>query len=161
MGTGGAILSACAGAVTDPVLAMNGDVWFDMDAAALVDAARHTGAAMAAIAVPDSNRFGVLDVGDNGIVRAFHEKRGGPQPRPGLINAGLYAFTRGALERFSVRACSFEHDIAPALAASGTLSAVRATGDFIDIGTPENYARAESVVGATQHNPPAMMAGEI
>ena len=149
MGTGGAILAARAHAAPgNPFLVLNGDVYFNLDAGALVQAALRHGAALSAIAVPDSRRFGRLDI-VAGRVRAFVEKMPAPEPTPGLVNAGLYAFCHESLAGFPCRPCAFEHEIAPVLAAMGVLGAVTASGPFLDIGTPEAYARAETLIENT------------
>lgn len=140
LGTGGAILAAFHKlTLSDPFLVMNGDVLFRMDADAVCEAATQNGAALAAIHVTDAGRFGALDI-KNGQVRAFREKE--TPSGFGLINAGLYAFTHDAVRAIPNAPCSFERDIAPALAKNGRLAAVVAHGPFIDIGTPESYAAA-------------------
>jgi NDP-sugar pyrophosphorylase family protein len=111
--------------------------------AALRDAARDQGAALAAIHIPDSSRFATVHTMGN-QVSGFQEKTG--MMVPGLINAGLYAFTHNALAGFARGPSSFERDIAPALVARNQLDAVRMKGPFLDIGTPENYATADNVV---------------
>lgn len=148
IGTGGAILSMVGQAAPgDPFLVLNGDVCFALDAGALARAARERGAAMAAVAVPDSRAFGTLEI-DGGRVAAYREKQPATMPRPGVINAGLYAFTHAVLKDFPPGPCSFEHDIAPVLVARGQLGAVVAPGPFLDIGTPESYAAAPAMLEA-------------
>lgn len=143
LGTGGAILAALAVAgLSDPFVVVNGDVFFAMDIPRLCRAAKTTGAAIAAIEVPDASRFGALEV-DSQIVRAFHEKG---VVGPGLVNAGLYAFTHQTLKNVAPGAQSFETQIAPALAAKNKLAAVTMAGPFIDIGTPESFAQAKEIV---------------
>lgn len=140
MGTGGAILHAMEKRpLSDPFLAINGDVLFRMDTPGLLDMAARDGAALAAVTVPDSGRFGTVQV-RNGRVTGFAEKTG--LAIPDLINTGLYAFTHRALDGFSAPA-SFEYDIAPALSQRGQLGAVCIESPFIDIGTPESYAVAD------------------
>lgn len=148
MGTGGAILSALAmEGLSNPFLVMNGDVLFAMDGSAVARAAIEKGAALAVIEVPDAGRFGAVTV-KQGTVDRFSEKNA--DAGAALISAGLYAFTHESLAGFDYGPCSFEHDIAPVLAARGTLAAVEAFGPFIDIGTPESLQNADSFVRAMQ-----------
>jgi D-glycero-alpha-D-manno-heptose 1-phosphate guanylyltransferase len=142
LGTGGAILHAMEKRpLSDPFLAINGDVLFRMDTPGLLDMAAFRGAALAAVTVPDAGRFGTVQVQD-GMINGFAEKTG--LASPGLINTGLYAFSHKVLSSFSGPA-SFEYDIAPVLCRRGQLGAVCIESPFIDIGTPESYAMADHV----------------
>jgi NDP-sugar pyrophosphorylase family protein len=146
LGTGGAILSAYARIpLSDPFIVMNGDVLFRMDCQSLIASAALYGAALTAIRVSDAGRFGAVQLAQ-GRVKSFQEKT--EKRESGLISAGLYAFTHGVIRSFPTMACSFEHDMAPLLAAEGKLGAVLAAGPFIDIGTPESLAAADAFVNA-------------
>ena len=66
-----------------------------------------------------------------------------PEPgRPGDINGGLYVLDRRVLEHIQPQ-CSLEQDVLPALARAGRLRGTLAAGWFIDIGIPEDLARAQ------------------
>lgn len=145
LGTGGAIRQAMRYAGGGEVLVLNGDTYLELDYSALLAAHRQAKAAitMTACHVGDVDRFGALDLkGDR--VAGFAEKgRAGA----GFINGGVYLLTQtlfdGAVlpERFS-----FESDfLLPQLARLHPL-AFPVTGAFIDIGVPEDYARAEQVM---------------
>jgi D-glycero-alpha-D-manno-heptose-7-phosphate kinase len=147
-GTGGALaraLSRVPGPPDEPVLVLNGDTYVEFDVAALAEKHAATGArlVLAAAQVPDTTRYGRLELGDNGAVRSFGDKRSGP----GVIHAGVYwgrrrDFAAVLAER---EASSFEHDVLPPLAGSG-LYAVIGAGTFVDIGVPEDLRRAEALV---------------
>lgn len=146
--TGGTILRAAdLENLSDPFLAANGDVLFRMDGAQLAIAAHQKGAAMSVVRISDSARFGSLDLHE-GMVRGFREKSGLHEPN--WINAGLYAFTKASLRKFPRQKCSFEYEMAPVFAKRGHLAALLNPGPFIDIGTPEDYARADDFIVA--HN---------
>jgi D-glycero-alpha-D-manno-heptose 1-phosphate guanylyltransferase len=89
--------------------------------------------------VPDVARYGALDI-DGAIVRGLREKgRAGP----GWINAGAYVMSPALRARFADRqAFSFESDLLVPEMESIRPRAFRAAGLFIDIGVPEDYARA-------------------
>ncbi len=135
-GTGGALRQAVA-ALDDRFLLLNGDSWLDFDFSRLLADARGE-TCMVLRQVADTGRFGVVEC-EGGRVTAFHER---PRtPRPGLINAGILLFSRAVAEDIPAVA-SLERDVLPGLAARGALRCTFADGYFIDIGVPEDLARA-------------------
>jgi D-glycero-D-manno-heptose 1,7-bisphosphate phosphatase len=71
------------------------------------------------------------------------------------VNGGLYAFGPGLWRCMprppdgrTAAPFSLERDLLPELAAAGRLVALRAEGEFFDIGTPEDWERAERRFGA-------------
>lgn len=145
LGTGGAIRLAMKYASSSEVLVLNGDTFLGVDYKALLAAHRQAKAAltMTTCHVADVGRFGALDLyGDR--VTGFAEKgRAGA----GFINGGVYMLEQTLLdgadlpERFS-----FESDfLLPQLKRLQPL-AFCVDGVFIDIGVPEDYARAEVVM---------------
>ena len=78
----------------------------------------------------------------DGILTAFHEKR---PCEEGLINAGVYLLRRGVLddmpEKFSLESDYFERVVG-----DGALCAVECPGGFIDIGVPEDYELAQTML---------------
>lgn len=87
----------------------------------------------------DASRYGVVDRhGDR--VAGFRER---PQPgTPGTINGGVYLFDRRIVD-FAEPVCSLERDVLPVVAQAGLLRGTVAPGYFIDIGVPDDYARAQ------------------
>jgi len=90
--------------------------------------------------VPDAARYGMIEVhGD--IAQRFIEK--GPSG-PGWINAGTYILRPGIRGFFpSAKAFSFERDVLARDMVTIQPLVFRSYGRFIDIGTPDDYARAE------------------
>jgi len=131
--------------IDDTFVVANGDVMTDLDVAALVAAHRSFGAqaTLHLIGVDDPSAFGVVDLGDDGRVRAFVEK-----PQPGtepsnLINAGTYVFERSVLERIPPGSkVSVERDTFPQLVADGGLFGVATNDYWIDAGVPPLYRAA-------------------
>jgi NDP-sugar pyrophosphorylase family protein len=72
----------------------------------------------------------------------FREKMG--IPVPGRINAGVYLFNRAILQHLPDGPASLEQDVFPRLLEQGVY-ALEQHGIFIDIGTPEDYARAQDL----------------
>lgn len=142
LGTGGAIRLAATRLQGDAAHVLNGDTWLEYDPLALEDAARTAGASMAiALArVDDVARYGSVGV-DQGRVSGFREKG---ETGPGWINAGCYFLGADALAAMPHRdAFSFEQDVLQPRVQSGAVAAFTATTGFIDIGVPEDYARAQ------------------
>jgi D-glycero-alpha-D-manno-heptose 1-phosphate guanylyltransferase len=144
LGTGGATRLALGRATVPDVFLVNGDTFVDVDFAAMHAAHRRSAAALtvAVHEVPDAARYGALDLDENRIRGFFEKGRGGP----GWVNAGVYLLSRGLLDFESLPAAfSFESDyLVPNVGALHPL-AFRSSGLFIDIGVPEDYARAQSM----------------
>lgn len=144
LGTGGALWKALALCRAPRVLALNGDTWLGADLAALAAAAEGADGAIAARPVADRARYGALLLGEGGRLLGMEEK--GPAG-PGLINAGLYLLPRDLpARRPTAGAFSFEAEV---LARPGGLdlrAVPVAAADFLDIGTPEDFARAQGLI---------------
>ena len=142
LGTGGAIRLAATRLQGDAAHVLNGDTWLEYDPVALEDTARAAGASMtiALARVDDVARYGAVDI-DNGRVTGFREKG---ESGPGWINAGCYFLGADALAALPARdAFSFEQDVLQPRVQARAVAAFTATAGFIDIGVPEDYARAQ------------------
>ena len=155
LGTGGALAFATKEAeIQGPFVAMNGDTFFGGSVAELVEAHHTTPAAKATLAlakVDSADRYGRVlfeEAENNAPVRVtgFAEKEAeeATAAGPAWINAGVYVLAPDALadgprdERVSL-----ERVVFPRLAKRGELWALRyPAAPFLDIGTPEDYARA-------------------
>jgi D-glycero-alpha-D-manno-heptose 1-phosphate guanylyltransferase len=148
LGTGGALAFAAREAgIGGPFLALNGDTFFSGSLSRLAEARRQHAApaAVALVRVPDAARYGAVRFdAATGAVAAFEEKG---NTGPGWINAGAYAVAPEALSGFEPGTkCSFERDVLPALVGRGLLAVPYEGAAFLDIGTPEDYARAADVL---------------
>lgn len=155
LGTGGALRLALPLLQADSVLVLNGDSYVDVDLAGFVARARHRGgAALLAVAVADTMRYGRLEfaaapdagaAGDASLVVGLREKG---VPGPGAINAGIYWLPRLVLAGLPAdEPLSFETDVLPQLVATG-LPAERHEAPFLDIGVPADYAAAADFFAA-------------
>lgn len=148
LGTGGAIRLAATLLHGDGVHLANGDTFLRYDPAALEQAVRALGATLgiALAKVDDVSRYGAVEV-DHGRVAAFREKGGSG---PGLINAGSYFITAAGLAALpdDEASYSFESRVLLPSASHGQIAAFDDTRDFIDIGVPEDYARAQHLLGS-------------
>ena len=129
---------------------MNGDSFLEVDFGRLLRVHQEHGglATIAVRRVPDAARYGAVHIGaDNRVVR-FSEKMGIPEA--GVINGGVYIFNREVLQRISEGPCSLEKDVLPNLLSHGVF-ALEQNGMFIDIGTPEDYLRAQALYESLSH----------
>lgn len=144
LGTGGAIKRAEGLITSDPCLVLNGDSLVRADLARLLaaHAERQARITMALVEVPDKARFGSVLQADGGAIAAFREK--GDQGS-GLINAGIYVIDRAVLDAIPVGYnVSVERDVFPSFVGKGLYGLV-VDAPFIDIGTPEAYAAAQTI----------------
>jgi D-glycero-alpha-D-manno-heptose 1-phosphate guanylyltransferase len=144
LGTGGAIVGAMTRVIGDWALVVNGDTFLDLELDAL--AAMWPGdrsPVIVARSVAEAERFGRLEAVDGRILRFITDKIKGP----GLVNAGSYLLPKviPSSENFP-GAFSFEIDYL-AHRPSRSLRVFVTNGMFIDIGVPEDYARAQSALG--------------
>lgn len=147
LGTGGAVSYVANQAVlSDPFIVANGDslVLADVSAALAAIAQPGVDGVVLGVEVEDTSRYGSLAVDEAGRLLGFREKR----PGRGLINAGVYFFRRGTVERFpKQQPLSMETDVFPSLLAGGAdLRVVGVQAPFLDIGTPESVRQAEEFV---------------
>jgi len=146
LGTAGALTNALSVLHSDPILVMNGDTLIEASLSAFV--AEHRRAlgrvSMVCVRVPNTARYGRVEIDDGGRVLSFREKD--PSlATAGWINAGVYLFGRAVLDTLqNLRCGSLERDVLAALS-PGSIHAFRSESRFIDIGTPEDLNAAEGL----------------
>lgn len=148
LGTAGGLAHARGLLTSDPVLVMNGDTLAEVDLAAFLDAYRASGAGMALVsaAVDEPDRYGRIDIDDEGRVMEFREKSAAGSP-PYWISAGIYLLDRRTLDDIAdLGRGSLERDVFERRPA-GSIFAFRIAGRFLDIGTPETLALVRGGVG--------------
>ena len=154
-GTGGALRHAAA-SLDASFLLCNGDSLLDANLARMLAEAAADGpdvtGRIVLRALPDASRYGVVMM-DGDRVTDFAERP--PPGSPGLINAGIYRLDRRVAESVEP-VCSLERDVLPALARAGWLRGTVLDGYFIDIGVPDDFARAQTEVPARLGNRPAL-----
>jgi D-glycero-alpha-D-manno-heptose 1-phosphate guanylyltransferase len=142
LGTGGAIRLAARSCTDEHVFVLNGDTFVEVDFAAMRAQHRQAAAVLTvcAVEIDDAFRYGRMRV-ENGRVSGFAEKGAAG---PGLINAGVYLMRRDLLETLALpEVFSLEHDVLSARLGELRPAAFVTHGRFIDIGVPEDYARAQ------------------
>jgi histidinol-phosphate phosphatase family protein len=154
LGTGGAIKLA-ARHFEHPFFALNGDTLFDCPLQRLVFALHSTNAQVALFlrAVDDAGRYGAVSLdahtGDGpdawGVIRSFGEKS---VTGPGLINGGVYLLTPEFMRHIPQGVSSLENDVFPKVMAQRHLVGMPGAGFFLDMGLPESYEAAQTLLPA-------------
>lgn len=141
LGTGGAIRLAMESFSLDQALVVNGDTLFDCDLHAMVGGfeASPWATRMALRHVDDCARYGRVQLANGSRVIGFGEKG---HAGPGLINAGIYVQRRAPLASYGVAPFSFETDYLAKLDPAWPIQGQVKEGYFIDMGIPEDLARA-------------------
>ena len=123
-------------------LVMNGDSFMEIDFRQLIDFHRKKRgiATIALVRIKNEGRYGTVQIGSSDRVKGFIEKTN--TDSTGLINAGIYVFSRDIFQHIPEGQVSLEKDVFPNLLDYG-IYGLEQHGMFIDIGIPEDYARAQ------------------
>ncbi|MDE3247695.1 MAG: nucleotidyltransferase family protein [Bacteroidota bacterium] len=146
LGTGGAIQLAAAAAKDETNCILNGDTLFEADIAAL-SSFHHQNGALCTIGLKPMkafDRYGAVETDDHGQVTRFREKQFYER---GWINGGVYLLnTKAFLAAGMPEKFSFEKDFLETHCNKGVLYGLPQDGYFIDIGIPEDFARAQTEI---------------
>jgi len=146
LGTGGATRLAAEACTQDHVYVFNGDTYLDLEVELLEQQWQvKLHPIVVGREVTDTTRYGRLVVDGDRII-SFAEKgiKG-----PGLINAGCYVLATDALARFPLnQPFSIETEYLVPEVARATVDVFVTEGMFIDIGIPEDYAHAQTLLAA-------------
>ncbi|MCS6805664.1 MAG: nucleotidyltransferase family protein [Blastocatellia bacterium] len=145
LGTAGAIKQAESYVRSNPLCVLNGDSLVQADLSTLVQFHRAKQARMTLclVEVPSRARFGSVTLAADGTIISFGEKR---HQQAGLINAGLYVMDQAVLQMIPPGSpLSLERDVLPRMIGQRLYGLV-AADPFIDIGTPETYTLAQSLL---------------
>lgn len=145
LGTGGGIRLAMEKCKEKEIFVLNGDSFFDLDLNAFYHFHNnhHADVTLAVRSIENTARYGTIELNGDHCIRSFKEKDG--QPKPGFISAGIYVLDHDlyiqhtpAHKNFSIEKNFFEPHVE-----KFNLYGYVAKGYFIDIGIPEDYARAQ------------------
>lgn len=143
LGTGGALRFA-SDFLAERFYFLNGDSLFDVNLLDLAALASDGLGALALRAVRDGARYGQVMV-DGDAVTAFRDRP--LAPGPSIINGGVAVLRREVLSWIAPDGpVSIERDVYPGLAAAGRLRGRVYDRPFLDIGIPEDFARAQSEI---------------
>ena len=145
LGTGGGILFAMSKCVTDNVLVINGDTMFKVDLAEFEQFHAEKNALLSIVLreVEDVSRYGSVTIGNDNLIVLFAEKQ--VTFGRGYINGGVYLINRELFRKYpQPQKFSFEKDLMTRFYRQELFYAMPSDGYFIDIGIPEDYARAQT-----------------
>lgn len=143
LGTGGGIRLALSKTASDEVLVLNGDTFFDVDITELSAAGKSVNTPAITLALKmmsHFDRYGTVALSADNAIISFNEKT---FCESGLINGGVYLINKNELDMSHLpNKFSFEKEVLEKEASRHTLYGVRQDGYFIDIGIPDDYAKA-------------------
>lgn len=153
-GTAGA-LALAANRLDPRFFLVNGDSLFDFNWLALLPPDGGDDGCLVRMALAGGivgDRYGRVAV-EGTRVREFVPS--GPLDRP--INAGVYLMRREIVQHVASVPCSLERDVLPSLARQGLVQGIVLEAPFLDIGTPEDFRRAQHIVPLVLKRPAAFL----
>ncbi len=144
LGTGGGIAYALSFCTNENVLVLNGDTLFKADLFSLekFHIQHHSLLSIILRQVADTSRYGSVTINENGRILHFTEKNNANGE--GTINGGIYMINNMLIKELNLPAkFSFEKDLMEKYVDTLPFYAQCSLNYFIDIGIPEDYARAQ------------------
>lgn len=144
LGTGGAIKLALSKVLSDDVLVINGDTFFnnDLDLFYRFHQNNNSKFSISLTKVENNHRFGSVVLNDENMVIGFSEKSKNASV---LINAGQYIINREHFLKFKTEdKFSIELDFFQNSSINKIVYGFEFLSDFIDIGIPEDLIKAQS-----------------
>ena len=142
LGTGGAIRQSLTHINGNDCFILNGDSFFDADLDALeqLRVSHDADLTMALKHVEKSDRYGTVELDAQNRLLQFNEKQ---YVEAGFVNAGIYVSTKALLDKMpNEKKFSFEQDYLKPFAQRDKIYGLPGDGYFIDIGVPDDYAKA-------------------
>lgn len=144
LGTGGAIKLACDVALETDVIVLNGDTLFEIDVqkVAAFHQQHHAICTLSLKPMHNFDRYGVVEINKENAIQSFKEKK---YYVSALINGGTYALNVAQFQELSLpEKFSFEKEFLEKYFASHTMLGLIQDQYFIDIGIPEDLAKANT-----------------
>jgi len=148
LGTGGAILNALQYSDTQDFFVINGDTFFDVnyDEMSYWQETKMADCTIALKPMQIADRYGLVNMNDESQIIGFEEKKVGAS---GLINGGVYCIFRNSFLNIPFpQKFSFEKDYLEKMINERDMIGYVSDNYFIDIGIPEDYARAQTEIPA-------------
>jgi D-glycero-alpha-D-manno-heptose 1-phosphate guanylyltransferase len=146
LGTGGAIHFALQYVQDENTFILNGDTIFEADLFAMEAMHLSTQADCTLVLklMRDFDRYGVVTIDSAGKVTGFQEKK---YYDAGLINGGIYLFNKNKfLQKEFPPIFSFEKNYLETFFSIDSIYGFESNAFFIDIGIPEDYERAQTLL---------------
>ena len=140
LGTGGAVKNALEEVCADDVVVLNGDSLNEVNYSKILAEHKQSKADVSILAksVPNVARYGEIQIGLEGNITEFIEKKG--VNKVGKINLGVYVLRRNLFDHHNKNAFSLEQFFSDNVGCLN-VRAILSEGSFIDIGTPEDYQK--------------------
>lgn len=141
LGTAGSLRNALPLIDSETILVMNGDSFCDVNFEKFwrFHVNKTSKATIVLSTVADTSRFGTIKLKKDDSIIEFQEKKGGT----GLVNAGIYLIDKRLIAKIPKnKKLSLEKNIFPTWIGKGFYG-YKNNKTFIDIGTPESYAKAQ------------------
>ena len=144
LGTGGALRLATEMCKQDHFFVFNGDTYLDLDIDKLDQQwKQNKKPIIVARQVDNTSRYGRLLIENDRIIGFTEKDKNGL----GYINAGCYVLNQGQLDGFELnQAFSLELDYLAKVVIDSPFDVFVTSGQFIDIGVPEDYQLAQNVL---------------
>jgi len=141
LGTGGGIKKAISKVISEQVYIINGDTFFDVDLK-LLSLKENSKLQLSLKKMYDFDRYGAVEVVDNKVIK-FSEKS---YREVGKINGGIYIVSKDIFNNFTLNEkFSFEEFMEENIKGLN-ITAKIFEGYFIDIGIPQDYAKAQKEI---------------
>lgn len=155
LGTGGALLNAYQ-YLDEQFFFVNGDTFFDIDLSILQKFSADKPFTMSLRYTDNIERYGFVKLKSDTSYQISNFIEKGKLPKDvidGYINGGIYCIKKSILKKFLTdfngQNISFENDIIPKLVFDNDAYGIPLGGTFIDIGIPEDYKKAQTLVPYT------------
>ncbi len=151
LGTGGAMKLALDFTDENNVLVVNGDTFFDVKVSAFCNFHMQKKAMLSLALKPLKNfdRYGTVTVDATGRITGFKEKQ---LMESGFINGGVYLLNKNIFDGLNLPdKFSFEKDFLEKFFQQKPFYGKISEGYFLDIGIPEDYARAQHELEKFKH----------
>lgn len=149
LGTGGAIKNAEGFIKSNPFLVMNGDTFCRLDLDRFIDFhfTKQALFSMASVRSRKGRDYGTVRLNDSGQIIGFDEKKEVGKCYS-FINAGIYLMDHILLSNIPLgKNFSLEYELFPSIIRKRSYGFV-SEAEFIDIGTPSHYRKAEKFLVA-------------
>lgn len=149
LGTGGAIKFAFGYCKNYQAFVINGDTFFTPDLSGMEKhhVQSNADATIAVKYMQQTVRYGLVVADPDGRITNFAEKES--DSGGGWINGGLYLLNRQIFNDILKDKFSIEIDIYKANCEKYNLHAFRSDSFFLDMGIPEDYMRAQTMIAST------------
>ncbi|XP_038069061.1 mannose-1-phosphate guanyltransferase beta-A-like [Patiria miniata] len=123
----------------EPFFVLNSDISCEFPFQEMIDFHKKHGkeGTIVVTKVEEPSKYGVVVYNELGEIQRFVEK---PQVFvSNKINAGMYIFNSGILDRIELRPTSIEREVFPQMALDGQLYAMNLQGFWMDVGQPKDF----------------------